>query len=90
MQPVLGLIEDDRVGGVHHVVGDFVAAVRGKAVHEQRVRAGGGHQRFVDLDTARKMRARVVGLVLLAHRRPHVGVDRVGAGDGGDADRASP
>ena len=39
MQAVLGLIEHDRRRAVHDARADFLAAMRGEAVHEDRVRA---------------------------------------------------
>src|SRR6056297_2531162 len=38
VQAVLGLVEDDRGGPVHDLGGDFLAAMRGQAVHEKRLR----------------------------------------------------
>ena len=58
---------------------DLFAAVRGQAVQEHRVVARGrpsARRRPVQPANAR---AGALRLVLLPHRRPHVGVDRVGA-----------
>src|SRR4051812_31248461 len=54
--------------------------MRGQAVHEERAAAGGGHQRLVHLEGHEHLAPRG-GLALLAHRRPHVRVDGVGARD---------
>ncbi len=82
MQAVFGLIEDDGLRAVEHCVGDFGIAARGQAVHEDRVRRGLGHQRLVHLEGPEDGLA-LGGLVLEAHADAHVGVDRVGAFDGG-------
>ena len=82
VQPVLGLIEDDRRGRLEDLGGDFLAAVRRQAVHEQRAGLGERHQRRRSPDTARTPAPRSSASRFLAHRRPRVGVDRVGAGDG--------
>ena len=77
VQAVLGLIEDDRRGGVHDVVGDLVAAVCWEAMHEQSAAPCPVHQRPVDLIRRKDAQARL-GLLFLAHRRPHVRVHRIG------------
>src|SRR5436190_20741595 len=77
VQAVLGLLVDDRRRSVHDVVGRFFAAVRGEAVHEDRV-PGRTHQALVHLE-GREDLAALLRLGLLAHRRPRVGID------GGDA-----
>ena len=45
MQAVLGFVEDDRLRAVDDVVGDLLAAVGGKAVHEYGVGLGLFHNR---------------------------------------------
>ena len=81
MQPVFGLIEDDRRLGLEDLGGHFLAAVRRQAVHEKCARFGHRHEVVVDLIPGEHMAAdRRLGF--LAHRRPGVGVDGVGAGDG--------
>ena len=45
MEPVLGLVEDDRDPRLQDVFGDFLAAVRGQAVHEQGAGLGERHER---------------------------------------------
>ncbi len=82
MQAVLGLIEDDRGFAVEDFRRDLFAPMGGKAVHEEGVRCGVGHERGVhlkgaeDLMTAGRLR-------LLAHGRPHVRVDGIGVLDRG-------
>ena len=83
MQTILCLIEDDRRFRVHDLVGHFVTAMRGEAVHEPRVGRGVRHQLGVDLirreDTSSRGR-----FLFLSHRRPHVRVDGIGAAHRGD------
>ena len=50
VQAVFRLVPDQRVRPVDDSGGDFLAAVRRQAVQEQRVRAGRGHHRVVDLE----------------------------------------
>ena len=82
MHAVFGLVEDDGLRAVEDCVGDFGVAARGQAVHEDGVGRGFGHQRFVHLKGAEDGRA-LGGLVLEAHADADVGVDGVGAFDGG-------
>ena len=49
VQAIFGLVEHHRLRTVDHLVGDFVAAMGGEAVHEQRVRFCKRHQPGVDL-----------------------------------------
>ena len=77
---ILGLIEDDGLRPVENGIGDFGIAMRGQAVHEDRVRRSVGHQRFIDLIGLEDGRA-LGGLVLEAHAGADVGVDRIGPGD---------
>ena len=44
MQPVLGLVEDDRPGVVEHRLLDLLARVGGQAVHEEGVGLGRGEE----------------------------------------------
>ena len=59
---------------------DFHAAVRGKAVEEDRVRSCACHRRVIDDEAGERPKA-ICGFVLLAHRRPHVGVHDIRTGD---------
>lgn len=50
MNAVFGLVPHHRARAVDHRIGDFLVAVRGQAVKEQRVALGLGHQRIVPLE----------------------------------------
>ena len=63
---------------VEHGGGDLLAGVGGQAVQRDGAGRGAVEQRVVD-PVGREVRAAAVGGVLVAHRHPHVGVDRVGA-----------
>src|SRR5439155_15799308 len=93
VEAVLGLLPDRGLRPVDHGGGHFFAAVGRQAVQESRLWARQLHQAFIDLETDER-RSADFGLVLLAHRRPHVGVHDVRALDGlvgfvGDLDRAA-
>ena len=49
MQPILGLLEDDRPLALDHRVADLQAAVRGQAVHDHGVLRGLAQQVLVEL-----------------------------------------
>src|ERR1700730_15986408 len=49
VQAIFGLVEHHRLRAVDHLVGDFVAAMGGKAMHEQRVGLRQRHQLGIDL-----------------------------------------
>src|SRR5258708_13141675 len=49
VQAIFGLVEHHRLRTVDHLVGDFVTAMSGKAMHEQRVGFRQRHQLGVDL-----------------------------------------
>src|SRR5262245_3141894 len=78
VQTVFRLIEHDRLGAIEHLVGDLLAAVRGQTVHDDGARLGEADDRVVELVTAERLLPLHL-LCLLAHRRPHVGVEHVGA-----------
>src|SRR3984957_2467898 len=80
VQPVLGLVEHDRLRAVDHFVGDLFAAMGRQAVHEDGVRLGAGHQPRIDLVALEQVMA--PGAVAIAHGDPGVGDDTVGALDG--------
>ena len=65
-------------GPVDHLVGDLLAAVRRQAVHHDRRPARRSTSFCVELVGREHQRA-LVGLGLLPHARPHVGVQDVGA-----------
>jgi len=50
VEPVLGLIEDDRRVGLEHFSGHFLAAMGRETVHEERAGLGERHQLIVDLE----------------------------------------
>src|SRR4051812_34138991 len=49
VQAVLGFVEHHRLRAVDHLVGDLLAAMRRKAVHEERLGLGARHQLRIDL-----------------------------------------
>src|SRR5262245_19643473 len=81
VQPVVGLRDDPALWAVDHRGGHLLAPVGGEAVHEDRVGSGGRHDPVVDLEALERPQA-LLGLGLLAHGRPHVGVDHPGARHG--------
>jgi len=78
VQPVLGLVEDDRVRPVHHRVGHLDAARGGEAVHEFHMRGRAGEQGFVDLIVRHERRLAIGNLAFLSDPPPEVGVDEIG------------
>src|SRR5205809_838652 len=78
VEAILGLVEDHRLRAVEHGVRDLLAAMGGEAVHDERARAGERDDALVHLIGAESAAAGL-RLGLLAHARPHVGVDDVGA-----------
>src|SRR6266700_810483 len=76
VQTVFGLVEHHRLRTVDHLVGDFLAAMRGQAMHEQRVGSCQRHQLGVDLIGLQQIVAMFA--VLVAHRHPGVGDDAIG------------
>ena len=79
MEPVLGLVPDGRALAVEHVLCDLLAVVRREAVEDDRPLAGEGDHVGVDPE-AGEVGEPLVALLVLAHARPHVGVEDVGAG----------
>ena len=65
-------------GPVHDLGRDLLATVRGQAVHRDGLGPGRLEERRVDTE-ALECVASFLGLRLLAHRRPCIGVDDVGA-----------
>src|SRR5689334_10720539 len=49
VEAVFGLVEHDRLRTVDHLIGDFLAAMGGQAVHEDGITLGQRHQLAVDL-----------------------------------------
>src|SRR5215813_1348606 len=52
VQAIFGLIENDRLRAVEHLVGDLLATVRGQAMHDQRTRLREADDRVVELVAA--------------------------------------
>src|SRR5712664_688151 len=82
VQPVFGLVEDDRLRSVDDGVGDLFAPVRGQAVHEDRGRVGEAEERRTHLIAAEGLEP-PVALLFLPHADPHVRVNDVRAARGG-------
>src|SRR5713101_4220086 len=81
VQTIFRLVEDNRALGIHHRVGDFRAAVRRQAMHEDGVRRGLREKRIIHLIASEGGLARR-GFFLLPHAGPDVGVNRLRARDG--------
>ena len=80
MQAIFRLVEDDRLRAVDDAVGHFLAAMGRQAVHRPDIRAGQVEQGIVDGIAGERVAASL-GLDLLAHRGPGVGVHDGRAGD---------
>ena len=78
MQAVFRLIPDHAVGPVDHFRADFLAAMRGQAMHEQGVVLGPAHQGLVDLIVGEVGQAHLA-VVFVAHAGPHIREHEVGA-----------
>ena len=78
VQAVLRLVPDRRALAVEHVLGDLLARMRGQAVQHDGVVARLRQQVGVDA-VGREQLAAAVGVVLVAHAHPDVGVDGVRA-----------
>ncbi len=76
VQAVLGLIEDDALRALDDLGADLFLAMRGQAVHEDGVSGRRGHE-FGRHAVGQQRRGVALGQVLVAHRRPDVGVDDV-------------
>ena len=74
MQPVLGLIENNRPRRIDDRRRNFVATVRRKTVHEERVLRRMRHQFVVHLERHEGLLA-LRRFALMTHARPNVGVD---------------
>ena len=61
MQAVFRLIEDYRVDRIDDLVGNFLAAMCGQAVHEQRIGFGELHQSAIHLEGGKDGGARRSG-----------------------------
>ena len=74
VEPVLRLLPDQAAGSVHDGRCDLLAAVRRKAMHREGIGTRRVEQRVVH-PVGRECIAAFLGLGLLAHRRPGVGID---------------
>ena len=81
METVFGLVKDPGAGMVHDLVRHFLAAVSWKAMEEHRIWLGRFEE--IEIDPVRlKYSATFLGLGLLTHGGPYVGVYRVCASHG--------
>src|SRR5262249_22966229 len=78
VEAIPGFVEDHRVGTFDRHVVDLLAAMGGKAMEQQALRAGGVQHPLVDLD-APKGPPPFGGLGLLPHVGPDVGRDDIRA-----------
>jgi hypothetical protein len=76
METVLSLRPHDALLAIDDLGGDFFVAVRRQAMHDDRVWPRGLHHVVTDLERPKHQRPSRV-LDLLAHRRPHIGIDDV-------------
>jgi 23S rRNA (uracil1939-C5)-methyltransferase len=81
--PVLGLVPDPLATAVQDLGGDLLAGVGGQIVQREGLGEGVVEERVVDA-VGREVFAALIGLLLVAHRHPDVGVERVGARRGLD------
>ena len=77
MHTIGGLDPHPAAGPIDHVGGDLLTSMSGEAVQEHGSVLSRAHQPFVDLEPLEGTEA-LITFGLLAHRRPHVGVDHVG------------
>src|SRR6476659_3040171 len=78
VQAVLGLVPDRRARPVEHVLGDLLAVVGGEAVEDYRVVIREPDELGVDAEPFQVAQP-PLALFLLAHARPDVGAEDVGA-----------
>ncbi len=81
VKPVLRLIPDGRAGAVEDIGGDLLARVGGQAVQDGRAWLCHAEQVGIDPE-GREVGATALGLGLVAHAHPDVGVDRIDTGGG--------
>ena len=80
VQAVLGLVPHGRLWSVKDVLGDLLAVVGGEAVEDDRAVAGLLHEVGGDA-VALEVAKALLALGVLAHARPDVRVEDVGAAD---------
>ena len=84
-----GLLPHERLRAVDHLGRHLLAAVRRQAVQEDRVGVAAAFiSAVVDREAGERAQP-LRALVFLPHRRPHVGVDGVGAADRVVRDRST-
>ena len=76
MQTVLGLVKHDRLRAIQNVRRNLFSPMGGETVHDQRVRFRQAHRLGIDLIGGERL-ATDRPFRLLAHARPHIGIDRV-------------
>src|ERR1700676_2313767 len=81
VQTVFRLIEDNGVQRVDDLVGHFLAAMRGQAVHESRMRLGELHERGIRL-VGSENRGPFRLFLFVSHARPGISINRIGSGNG--------
>src|SRR5215203_6984796 len=81
MQTVLGLVEDAAPRTVYDPGRDLLTPVRRQTVQEDGVFCGEGHYFLIDL-VGGKLLLTLLGLGILSHTGPYVGVDDAGVRDG--------
>src|SRR6202043_703666 len=81
VQTVFRLIEDNGVQRVDDLVGHLLAAMRGQAVHESRMRLGELHEPGTHL-VGSEYRGTFRLFLFVSHARPGVSINRIGSGHG--------
>src|SRR5581483_7554866 len=76
VQAVLGFLKDDGTWGIDDIIGDFISAMCRQAMHENGIALGAAEKRAVHL-IGQEYFAALLGLGLLSHTGPHIGVDNV-------------
>ena len=78
MEAIFSLIENNRLRTIKNLIGYLFASVGGQAMHEKRIRFGVLHQLAIDLIRPEYVVA--ASAMLLIHRYPAIGYDRIGIG----------
>ena len=76
MDAIFGLVPHSRLRPVDHCIDHLVATMRGQTMQEDRVALGARHQSLVDLIGSH--RRDLVMRMILPHRHPGIGNDKVG------------
>ena len=80
MHAVFRLVKDDRTDGVDYSIRDLFIAMGRQAMHEHGVRRGYRDELIIHL-VGRENSCPLIRLVLVAHARPCVGVNRIHSPD---------